>query len=492
MPSSSAIKAGRAFVEVFADSNPLVRGLNDAKLSVMRFSTAASKRLDKFASRAAKGFRNFRRSIRPVTRELKTFGKVAAGITAAGAALAGRATLGQIGDLDQLNKAARAFGLAAENASGLFGVFNQSGATNMRENIESLVTLSQRIKEAASGQGGQSAKLFDGLNVSAQELARLDPSEQFFRLHGAIMQLEEPTDRISKLMLAFGEDGGKTLIPTLSKTTEELRKQAGQFSITQEELEAASQAQESLNNMSAAFTRILQQMAVVGAPSVEKVADAMTDLVDKMGTPQVAFARTVAAIEAMAINLRLSVTNSFIGMAEAIEDAIFRAVDATTFAAKATGALHPAVGTAVTIGQAAIPGFERTDFHAKRNAALVDATKDMAEVFTDLEKAQRDFRESMEKVEATEAARALPVEAPRPGARGEPDAPPDPVIADIAERSASAGINAAAFVNTREGAAAIAKAMSTGKAAEWEKKNNKALNKIVKNTDKEPVDLGVA
>lgn len=243
MPSKRGIEAGRAYVSAFLDDSKLVRGLKRAHRKLASFGAGLGK-------------------VGAVT--------LGAGLTAG--ALGLQKVLDSISQTDQINKVAKAFGLATEQASGLMGVFAAAGAGNVRENVESLVTMSDRVQQAMTGEG-QGAELFAGLNVSAKELSKLSLDEQFFRLHAAIKELPDPVDRVNRLMLAFGEDGGKTLIGTLSKSTSELRQQAAGMRISAEEAQAATEAQASMNRASAAFAAIWRTIASVLAPVIERFAN---------------------------------------------------------------------------------------------------------------------------------------------------------------------------------------------------------------------------
>jgi hypothetical protein len=209
-----------------------------------------------------------------------------------------------IDNLAAIDKVRKAFGATAEQASGLFGVFAASGATNARENIESLVTLSGRIKDVLSGTGEESQKLFKGLSVSAAELSKLPIDEQFFRLHEALLELPDPMDRVNRLMLAFGEDGGKTLIGTLSKSTPELREMAKAYGVSSAEMEQATKAQQAMAAMTAAAQRIWQKLAITVAPFIVQAVEGIQKLAAWVGTAIQKFSAIEGPIKAFQTALR--------------------------------------------------------------------------------------------------------------------------------------------------------------------------------------------
>jgi hypothetical protein len=248
MAGKRGIEAGRAYVRATMDDSLFRKGLNRIKTGLMGLG----------------------RALPAIASGIFIFKQIGAAVQTA----ANKVTEA-IEDLAAIDKVRKAFGATAEQASGLFGVFKASGATNARENIESLVTLSGRIKDVLSGTGEESKKLFKGLSVSAEELSKLPIDEQFFRLHEAIMQLPDPMDRVNRLMLAFGEDGGKTLIGTLSMSTPQLREMAKQYGVSAEQMEDATKAQKAFAALSAASQRVWQKIAVTVAPFIVQAVDGL-------------------------------------------------------------------------------------------------------------------------------------------------------------------------------------------------------------------------
>jgi hypothetical protein len=248
MAGKRGIEAGRAYVRATMDDSLFRKGLTRIKSGLMGLG----------------------RALPAIASGIFIFKQIGAAVQTA----ANKVTEA-IEDLAAIDKVRKAFGATAEQASGLFGVFKASGAENARENIESLVTLSGRITDVLSGTGKESKKLFKGLTISAKELAGLPIDEQFFKLHEAIMKLPDPMDRVNRLMLAFGEDGGKTLIGTLSMSTEELRRQAKGFQVTSEEMENANKAQKAMAALNATVAKTWQRIAIVVAPFIVQAVDGL-------------------------------------------------------------------------------------------------------------------------------------------------------------------------------------------------------------------------
>jgi hypothetical protein len=235
--SAGAIRAGGAFVELFTKDNLLKRGLN-----------LAQRKLQSFAAVTA---------------------KIGAGLAISGIArggVLGFLSVDKLGDISQLKNVADAFGLTAEAASGLFGVMRAAGS-DTRDATEGLVTLGKNVKDAMAGTGETAQQLFKGLGVSAQEFAELDPAGQFFKLHEALLKVND-SQRTQLLLAAVGEDTGKNLINILSMTTDELKAQAAGFVLTKEEMESAREASRAWAGAMAALHRVSQQVALAMAEIV--------------------------------------------------------------------------------------------------------------------------------------------------------------------------------------------------------------------------------
>ncbi len=115
----SAIRAGRAFVELFADSNQLYRALEGAKRRVLDFA--------------------------------KTTAKIGAGIGAAGSAIfapLAKFFTDAVNDAASVDMLAKRLGSTAENISVLRGAFAQAGVSS-EEFGSSMESLSQKISHAA-------------------------------------------------------------------------------------------------------------------------------------------------------------------------------------------------------------------------------------------------------------------------------------------------------------------------------------------------------
>lgn len=249
---SGAIRAGRAFVELFAEDNKVYRALDKLK-----------SRFQKFGGFVAK------------------IGAVTGGVGAS--VLAGfKPALDALNETARIGDAAEAFGLTAESASRLFGIM-AAGGSDVRDATEGLVTLNDRVADAIAGTGKEAADLFDGLNVSATEFESLDSAGRFYKLIASLKAVPDPAKRVQLLLKAVGEDTGKNLIPLLSMTSDEMAQLGDQFQRSAEDMKAARDAARAQKLAIAQLGAVLGQVAGAIAPVVKDVADGVGRVAKPVG-----------------------------------------------------------------------------------------------------------------------------------------------------------------------------------------------------------------
>ncbi|MFO0806031.1 MAG: hypothetical protein U0791_23240 [Gemmataceae bacterium] len=244
---AGAIRAGRAFVELFAEDSKLQRVL-----------AAWKGRLLSFAGFAV---------------------KLGSGLLAGGGALLAPLTtaIGTLQDLAKQGSIANAFGLTAEEFTGIAGVAKSAGE-DTREFIESLVTLGKVASEGAAGKGQVATDFFKELNLNAAEFAALRPDKQFFKFFEAVRTVEDPLRRVRLLMVAFGEDGGKYLLPLLDKSDAQLREMARGFAVSSDAVASATQASLAYAEASALLSRTWQGFVVAVAAPLAKAITLLSSL----------------------------------------------------------------------------------------------------------------------------------------------------------------------------------------------------------------------
>jgi hypothetical protein len=250
--STSSIRAGRAFVELFADDSKLVRGLR----------------------RAEKKLRAFGDSIRGFGLKLAGLGSAMLAPLAASAKL-----FSSYGD--QVAKMAKRTGLSVETLSELRFVASQTGTEF--ESLEMAFRKMQRsIYDAGRGLSTQVDALTD-LGLTFQDLDGLSPEDQFKRLADRIGQIEDPTTRAAIAMTLFGRTG-TNLLPMFaagSAGIEALQEQARALGLTMsaEDAKAAEDFTDALDRLWKVVRMGAFNVGAALAPVLQGMADTMTRLV---------------------------------------------------------------------------------------------------------------------------------------------------------------------------------------------------------------------
>lgn len=257
MATGQGIRAGRAFVELFADDTKLVRGLK-----------AAEKRLQAFGA-----------GVRSLGTQL--FGLGAAAVAPLVATTQVFASLG-----DQLAKTSSRTGISVEALSELGYAAEQSGAdlTTLEGGVRKMQKF---LVEAANGSQGAASTL-KSLGVQFSELAGLSPDQQFELLADRLAQIENPAARAALAMEVFGKTG-TSLLPLMqdgARGIEALKQQARDLGlvISTEDAKAAETFGDTLDDLwkvlksgafaiGAALAPLLQDLATQAIRVAKVTAD---------------------------------------------------------------------------------------------------------------------------------------------------------------------------------------------------------------------------
>jgi len=184
MANAQGIRAGQAFVELFADDSRLVRGLH-----------AASRRLKAWGQSVTAAGRRMLLGGTAIVSALASTAKVFA------------ETGSQLADMSART------GVSVEALSELGYVAEMSGGD--LETLEAgLRKMQKTIAEAASGsQSAQEA--LAALGITIADLKNLSPDEQFLRIADRLAQIQNPTQRAAAAMEVFGKSGTQ-LLPMLA------------------------------------------------------------------------------------------------------------------------------------------------------------------------------------------------------------------------------------------------------------------------------------
>jgi hypothetical protein len=230
MAESGAIRAGRAFVELFADGTALERGLN-----------AAAGKLKAWGA-----------GISHVGMKLGAIGAAISGPLIAAAVSAAHA-----GDRLEEMSARTGIGVQALSTLGMAASMTGSNLEEIERPIRQMQKTITGMKDDAEGTAGSLAHL----GIAAAEIKGLPVDEQFARIGAAVAAIGDPTERAAAAMKVFGRSG-TMLLPMLAEF-DKLRAQVAPYAITPEEAASAHAYSKSLTLVGLALGKV--KMAIGSA-----------------------------------------------------------------------------------------------------------------------------------------------------------------------------------------------------------------------------------
>ena len=138
--------------------------------------------------------------------------------------------------------------------------------------------MEKNVSLAAQGTGAAKEALRE-LGISASELKKLKPEDQFAVLADAMKRVENPTDKVRMAMQIFGR-AGADLIPVMeggSKAIAAAREEADKLGLTLNETSTHqfAEAHEAMVRLGSAFAGAKNTLAIVFAPFLAKLADVL-------------------------------------------------------------------------------------------------------------------------------------------------------------------------------------------------------------------------
>jgi len=307
MPSAGAIRAGRAFVELLIDDDRLQQGLRRAQ-----------------------------RQINPPSDRLRT---------AASAAIFAKTG-------DTLDKMSARTGIAVESLAALEFAATRSGAS-LDDVEKGSRRLSQAIRDGTRGLRTYT-DAFDELGVSADELAKLSPEQQFAAIADALAGVTDDSRRTALAIQLLGRSGTR-LIPLLvqgSAGLEEFRREAERLGIvlSTRDATAAAQFTDALGDLRLQVRAIAFQVGGALAPALTEAAQRIGPIVGQVidwVRENGALVRTVAAVAAGLTVAGVAVTAFGVG-AIVVSAAIGGLATLAGVAATALGAIGAVAGFLIT------------------------------------------------------------------------------------------------------------------------------------------------
>jgi hypothetical protein len=245
MANQGAIRAGKAYVELYADKSELVRALRSADKEIKVFADAAVN--------AGKG--------------LSAIGM--AGLSGLVASAKIFANMGS-----DMNDLSIKTGISTETLSAWKLAADQSGGSV--EQVSGAVSkLSKAIFEANNG--SKTAKdAFVALGLSLDSISGMSPEQQFRVIAQALAGVENPTKKAALAMEIFGKSGAE-LLPFIDqlKDSEQAARNFG-LTISASAAKAADQLGDSLTVLWASAKMVTFEIGAAMAPAVESVSQSLT------------------------------------------------------------------------------------------------------------------------------------------------------------------------------------------------------------------------
>ena len=250
--SSNSIRAGGAFVEIFAEDKALVRGLKSASNRIKRWADSARDRMKKFGS------------------DMMSLGKVG---FMTGSAVLGPMVLAskQFADYgDALDEMSQRTGMSVEALAEL-GHAAELGGADLGTLEKAIRKQQQLLGEAAGGSVGAADKLKQ-LGLSFADLKDKSTEEQFMTLCEQLRKIPNEGQRAAMTMQIFGRNS-LMLIPLIDAGAEsigEMREEARRLGISMsgQDATAAAEFSDALERLQKLFKGMVVQIGAALAPEL--------------------------------------------------------------------------------------------------------------------------------------------------------------------------------------------------------------------------------
>lgn len=251
MAKTGAIRAGQAYVEVFADNSKLIKGMR-----------AAEKRIQDFG------------------KSVRTMGLY---IAAAGAAIVAPlikasmvfSTMG-----DNIAKMSQRTGLSVEMLSAYNFITGQAG-TSMESFEKAIKKMQQSIYDLKKGLS-TSVDSFNDLKISLKDIEELSPEEQFALIAGQIAKIKNASMQAAIAQKIFGKSGTE-LLPMIKLGKEgitALRKEAERLGLvmSEEDTKAAEEWNDTMDRLSQTIKMGIFRVGQAMVPILTGIANSITKM----------------------------------------------------------------------------------------------------------------------------------------------------------------------------------------------------------------------
>jgi len=242
MPSSSGIRAGQAFIELYANDARLVKGLNAAAAKLKVFGAAVQDIGTKMSLAGAA-------IVTPLLASAKSFSDVG----------------------DALDKMSARTGISVEALSEIGFAADQSGTS--LDDVETAVRKMQKTIAASAGGSKQATEALSELGLSAEQLLRLSPEDQFTAISKRLSEISDPALRAAATMGVFGKSG-TSLLPLIGDL-QALRAEARAlgFTMSTDDAKAAAALNDAIGRLKTAVQTVTNALGAALTPLLIDVSN---------------------------------------------------------------------------------------------------------------------------------------------------------------------------------------------------------------------------
>ena len=260
--AAKGIRAGAAYVEIFADDGPITRGLKGLEAK----------------------FKNFGGRVSSVGTSIAGIGAATSGLAASVIGPIGLATKQFTAFGDSIQKLGLRTAAPAEFLSELGFAAEQSG-TDLKTVGDALFRMNRRVANAATGMG-PAARAMELLGFNAKELSGLDTEQRFLAIADSLAAMEDQTLAAQLGFEIFGNNF-KALSPLIqegSSGINALRREAKQLglSLSQADANAAAKLGDSFNRIARTGKAAFLELGAAVAPAVSRIADRIAVIVTRI------------------------------------------------------------------------------------------------------------------------------------------------------------------------------------------------------------------
>ncbi|GHT12332.1 hypothetical protein FACS1894170_07020 [Planctomycetales bacterium] len=244
--AANSIKAGSAYVEIFAYDNKLTSALKKASVKLEAFS----KKCYSIAKKAALHLAVIGVPIALATKQFMNFG-------------------------DKIEKMSHRVGMSARSLSELAYAAQINGTSI--ETLEGAITkMSRKLAEARMG-NDTAREAFERLGLSINDLSKMSPEKRFEAVVGALGKVKDANIKTALTMDIFGKSATQ-LMPMINGGTEALRKMRIEarelgYSMSDEDVKAAADLTDAITRLKTAFIGIAMTIGKTVAPTLTSLAN---------------------------------------------------------------------------------------------------------------------------------------------------------------------------------------------------------------------------